>query len=68
MQKGNTPMISAHELRQILHNLIEEWPGDDSHPTVRQAQEFLSSHRSYGSMELADDQNEDYQTALWYSI
>jgi hypothetical protein len=63
-------MVSVQELRQLLNNLVEEWPGDENNPNVERAREYLgsSSLMSFGNYELADDQSEDYLTALWYSL
>jgi hypothetical protein len=60
-------MEHVHELRQLVHQLVEGWPADEHHPTVEQARQYLEEHDTQHHPEIADDHRE-YLDALWYSL
>lgn len=63
-------MHSVYELRTLLRDLVENWPGEHNHPTVEQAREHLGQTAIYKFFDgdLSEDQNQDYYDALWYSL
>jgi hypothetical protein len=68
-------MSTEQELQHLLSKLVEEWPGDDNHPTVRQAREYLGIRSSLSGRTLVLDNrnqhladNDDQYDAMWFSI
>ncbi len=68
-------MSTVQEMHQLLHNLVEEWPGDHNHPTVERARELLGKSPSLSDrMLVTDDCNwsvtdyQEFHDAMWYSI
>lgn len=64
-------MSTVYELHHLLRNLVHAWPEDDDNPILEEARNYLQgleqtvAHNGNG---LAEDQNESYHDAMWYSI
>lgn len=71
-------MGNMHELHQLLTKLVDAWPGDHSHPTVRQAREYLGISAPLGGLSDGSDQHlqpmhmeapgDDQFGNMWYSV
>jgi hypothetical protein len=59
-------MEHIHELRQLVHQLVEGWPADQNHPTIEQARQYLEEHDTQSHIQ--SDEHREYLDALWYSL
>jgi hypothetical protein len=59
-------MEHIHEMRHLVHQLVERWPADEHHPTIEQARQYLEEYDTH-STETTDERRE-YLDSLWYSL
>ncbi|NJP04935.1 MAG: hypothetical protein HC837_04545 [Chloroflexaceae bacterium] len=62
--------MATYELRQLLHELVESWPSDQSSPVIERARAYLESDQDeerYHQL-TAYDEWRPSGTEVWYSI